>query len=399
MSFGPAQREPVALGVDVFDRAGVDVDALDAAADVVGRCGPGAVMPLNSDHSKPPLLQTYTFPSGPIAAPLGPPPVVATRVTSPSRTDAGQGAALDFDDYDGSVIHGDRALREAESIAHDTKICHHLYPLAQVACDSLSPLCAASSATGSLVPVSSVVLMRLRSSRPELLELELLATTVITRPRRDPTVVLRVADLGVRVGRRLVIHDVSMHVRPGEIVSLVGHNGSGKTTTFRALIGLSPVEEGLVEIEEDTTVRYVPTERPVFADLVVRDNLWLGAGRAAPAVREARADRVLDLFPELRPHLARPAGVLSGGEQRMVAFGIALMADRDCCSSTSPRSSSAPPQPEGCSTTSAAERRGRHRGADGRDEHRSRRTRCGPHLCRQQRFSHGRALRRRTSQE
>jgi len=167
--------------------------------------------------------------------------------------------------------------------------------------------------------------MHLRSSRPELLELELLETTVAARPRRGPDVLLSVDDLDVRYGRQRVIRGACLHVRRGEIVALVGHNGSGKTSTLRAVVGLTPAERGLVEVADGTAMRYVPTHRPVFADLLVRDNLWLGAGRAAPAVRGERADAVLDLFPELRPHLARRAGVLSGGEQRLVAFAIALM--------------------------------------------------------------------------
>jgi branched-chain amino acid transport system ATP-binding protein len=167
--------------------------------------------------------------------------------------------------------------------------------------------------------------MHFRSPRPELLELELLATTVTARPRRGPDAVLTVDDLDVRYGRQRVVRDTSLHVRRGEIVALVGHNGSGKTSTLRAIVGLTPPDRGVVEVAEGNAMRYVPTDRPVFADLLVRENLLLGAGRAAPAVRLARTDAVLDLFPELRPHLSRRAGVLSGGEQRLVAFAIALM--------------------------------------------------------------------------
>lgn len=169
--------------------------------------------------------------------------------------------------------------------------------------------------------------MHLRPSRPELLELELLTTTATARPRRPPDALLNVDSLDVRHGRRLVVRDACLHVRRGEIVALVGHNGSGKTSTLRAIVGLMSTERGFVEVEHEAVVRYVPTDRPVFADLLVRDNLLLGAGRVAPAVRGARTDAVLDLFPELRPHLARRAGVLSGGEQRLVAFAIALMGE------------------------------------------------------------------------
>ena len=131
--------------------------------------------------------------------------------------------------------------------------------------------------------------MHLRSSRPELLELELLETTVERRPRRGPDVLLSVDDLDVRYGRQRVIRGACLHVRRGEIVALVGHNGSGKTSTLRAVVGLTPAERGLVDVADGTAMRYVPTDRPVFADLLVRDNLWLGAGRAsASSPRRAR---------------------------------------------------------------------------------------------------------------
>jgi branched-chain amino acid transport system ATP-binding protein len=169
--------------------------------------------------------------------------------------------------------------------------------------------------------------MHRRSSSPELLELELLDTEVVARGPRRVDEVLGVEHLSARLGRRVVIRDVDLHVSAGEIVALVGHNGSGKTTTLRAVAGLTAAERGVVAIAGERAVRYVPTERSVFADLSVRDNLWLGAGRATPAVRAARAEAVLTLFPELFGRIEQRAGVLSGGEQRLVAFGIALMGE------------------------------------------------------------------------
>jgi len=166
-----------------------------------------------------------------------------------------------------------------------------------------------------------------RSSSPELLDLELLDTEVAARPPRRADAILTVESLSARLGRRIVIRDVDLHVGAGEIVALVGHNGSGKTTTLRAVAGLTAAERGVIDVAGESSVRYVPTERAVFADLSVRDNLWLGAGRVPPAVRAARADAVLALFPELRSRIEQRAGVLSGGEQRLVAFAIALMGE------------------------------------------------------------------------
>src|SRR4249920_291388 len=123
-------------------------------------------MPLNSDHSNPPLLQTYTFPSGPTAAPFGPPPVVATRVTSPpGLTRANVPLWISTTTTaPSSMAIGPSGKR---SPSHTKRRSATTAPRVR--------------GRGT---VSSAVLMHLRSSRPELLELELLETTVTARPRR-----------------------------------------------------------------------------------------------------------------------------------------------------------------------------------------------------------------------
>jgi branched-chain amino acid transport system ATP-binding protein len=162
-------------------------------------------------------------------------------------------------------------------------------------------------------------------SPPELIELELLDCEVTARARRDPREVLGVDRLTVHYGRRVAIRDVSFNVHRGEIVAIVGHNGCGKTSTLRAVAGLTESDTGQIDIAGDAVVRYVPTERAVFAELTVRDNLLLGAGHVAAQISRARVGPTLDLFPELRGRLETHAGLLSGGEQRLVAFAIALM--------------------------------------------------------------------------
>ena len=105
----------------------------------------------------------------------------------------------------------------------------------------------------------------------------------------------------------------------------MGHNGCGKTTTLRAVAGLEESDAGHIEVAEGVVVRYVPTDRAVFAELTVRDNLRLGAGHLPTRTEQDRLESTLLLFPELRTRLDTRAGLLSGGEQRLVAFAIALM--------------------------------------------------------------------------
>jgi branched-chain amino acid transport system ATP-binding protein len=148
-------------------------------------------------------------------------------------------------------------------------------------------------------------------------------------PAVDPGATLAIDSLAVRYGRRMAVQDISLRVGGGEVVGLVGHNGSGKTSVLRAVAGLIPPAGGTINVRSDaarsSTLRYVPTTRPVFADLSVRDNLWLGARSMAPPARAGRVEEVLTLFPELAGRLDQRAGVLSGGEQRLVSIGIALM--------------------------------------------------------------------------
>jgi branched-chain amino acid transport system ATP-binding protein len=154
--------------------------------------------------------------------------------------------------------------------------------------------------------------------------------------------VLSVRDLEVSYGRAPALRGVSLHVERGELVTLVGPNGAGKTTLLRAITGLLVPRAGDIQLEgqsiagrpPETIVRrgiaMVPEGRDLFAPLSVLDNLRLGA-YALPRAERRRAaaadlERVLELFPLLRPLLRRPAGTLSGGEQQMVAIGRALLA-------------------------------------------------------------------------
>jgi branched-chain amino acid transport system ATP-binding protein len=147
---------------------------------------------------------------------------------------------------------------------------------------------------------------------------------------------LRLEGLEVGYHDLVAVHGVSLEVRAGEVVSLVGGNGAGKTTTLRAISGLLPLRRGTIEFEGERIggrrssdivrrgIAHVPEGRQLFPTMSVRENLELGA-----PVRDGRAaalDGVFALFPRLRERERQLAGTLSGGEQQMCAIGRGLMA-------------------------------------------------------------------------
>jgi branched-chain amino acid transport system ATP-binding protein len=150
---------------------------------------------------------------------------------------------------------------------------------------------------------------------------------------------LEVNDIHAHYGGIEALRGVSLHVEEGEIVTLIGSNGAGKSTTLRAITGLTPASSGSVVIEGQEITRVPaheivnrgialsPEGRHCFARMTVRENLDLGAHRRRrdPSVRED-LERVFDLFPRLQEREKQKAGTMSGGEQQMLAIGRALMA-------------------------------------------------------------------------
>jgi branched-chain amino acid transport system ATP-binding protein len=152
-------------------------------------------------------------------------------------------------------------------------------------------------------------------------------------------VLLEVSNLRVRYGAIEAIHDVSLRVEQGQIVTLIGCNGAGKTTTLRAISGMIRPASGeviydgrsLVGLPAHEMVRigiaHSPEGRGIFANLSVDENLSLGAFTRRDSAQIAKdRDKSLDLFPRLRERLKQNAGTLSGGEQQMLAMARALMA-------------------------------------------------------------------------
>ena len=137
-----------------------------------------------------------------------------------------------------------------------------------------------------------------------------------------------------------ILFDVSLKVLEGQVVCLLGRNGAGKTTTLKSILGLAPPKQGRIRFkQEDVTgkepyvlvrkgIGYVPDDRRIFADLTVGENLMIAERKARE--REAwHKERVYELFPPLRRLDSRKGGLLSGGEQKMLAIGRALMSNPD----------------------------------------------------------------------
>jgi branched-chain amino acid transport system ATP-binding protein len=151
---------------------------------------------------------------------------------------------------------------------------------------------------------------------------------------------LEVKNLDVRYGRIEAIHDMSFSVEEGEIVSLIGANGAGKSTTMRTISGLLNPSNGSIHFDgRDITkmkahvrvqngISLAPEGRGVFPGMTVFENLDMGAfGRKDRSGMKADFDRVFDLFPRLAERKTQMGGTMSGGEQQMLAIGRALMAN------------------------------------------------------------------------
>lgn len=152
------------------------------------------------------------------------------------------------------------------------------------------------------------------------------------------TALLELHGLSCAYGRKRVVFDVDLTIGRGEIVALFGHNGAGKTTVIKNVLGAYKPTGGSVsydgaEITGSSArmnvrrgMALIPSERFVFPDLTVLDNLLLGAANLADdAQRDALLQQVYTLFPILLERSKQLAGTMSGGQQRMVSLGLALM--------------------------------------------------------------------------
>ena len=150
---------------------------------------------------------------------------------------------------------------------------------------------------------------------------------------------LKIDNLRAGYGKSEVLRGVSIDVNQGEVVTIIGANGAGKSTTLKALCGMVHVVSGTVRFQGsditnkpsheivDLGITMVPEGRQLFPFLSVKDNLLMGAyKRAARNTMQQRLDEVLQIFPHVRDRLGQLAGSLSGGEQQMVAIARGMMA-------------------------------------------------------------------------
>jgi branched-chain amino acid transport system ATP-binding protein len=147
---------------------------------------------------------------------------------------------------------------------------------------------------------------------------------------------LEVIGIHTYYGLSHVLFDVSLEVKRGQVACLLGRNGAGKTTTLKSIMGLNPPKQGKIIFKgEDITgtqpyllarkgIGYVPDDRRIFADLTVRDNLEIAARKSSTG-EGWTLHKIYELFPSLEAFSERRGGLLSGGEQKMLAIGRALM--------------------------------------------------------------------------
>jgi branched-chain amino acid transport system ATP-binding protein len=151
-------------------------------------------------------------------------------------------------------------------------------------------------------------------------------------------VLLAIKGLKVAYGGIQAVKGVTLEVREGELVSLIGANGAGKTTTLKAVTGIQPIADGVVEYLGKSLkgqgawdlakqgLVMVPEGRGTFTRMTITENLQMGAYTRNDREIDADIEKVFTIFPRLKERRAQLAGTMSGGEQQMLAMGRALMA-------------------------------------------------------------------------
>ena len=153
--------------------------------------------------------------------------------------------------------------------------------------------------------------------------------------------ILEVSNIYTAYGLSQILFGVSLKVQEGEVISLLGRNGVGKTTTLRSIMGLTPPKSGSIKWRGEEIVGkptyeisrlgigFVPEDRRIFSDLTVWENLDVGIQPGRKRENVWTLERVFGLFPALKPIQSRKGGYLSGGEQQMLTIARTLMSNPD----------------------------------------------------------------------
>ena len=148
---------------------------------------------------------------------------------------------------------------------------------------------------------------------------------------------LSIDNLHAHYGKSHILHGVSFEVAQNEVISLLGRNGSGRSTTMKAIMGLVPPTSGRIRLQGRELagarpyaicragIAYVPEEREVFANLTVDENLRMGEQPAPPGAHQWTIEHMFDYFPRLRERRNTKAGSMSGGEQQMLTMCRSLL--------------------------------------------------------------------------
>lgn len=149
---------------------------------------------------------------------------------------------------------------------------------------------------------------------------------------------LDVKNLEAGYGKKQVLYDISLQVNEKEIVGMIGHNGAGKSTVFKAIFGMLPPLKGQItymgrdvtfappEIKLDGGIYHIPQDQFIFSDLAVKDNLEISYFTMKDKSRyEARLEEVYQFFPIVKSRLNQLAGTLSGGERRILSIAMGLL--------------------------------------------------------------------------
>jgi branched-chain amino acid transport system ATP-binding protein len=154
--------------------------------------------------------------------------------------------------------------------------------------------------------------------------------------------ILYVSGLDTYYGRAHILADVALAVGTGEVVALLGRNGAGKSTTFKSIMGLVPIAQGVITLRDQSIagapphsiakagLGYVPEDRRIFADLSVMENLEVGRQAPRAGVPQWTHEKLFEIFPNLANMRERPGGRMSGGEQQMLTIARTLMGNPAC---------------------------------------------------------------------